>query len=77
MKDNNLDLGGLAFPVTPTDRTGQISDTQPGMTLLDYFAGQAMTVLLSKDSFGHRDLSYEAYDMARFMIAEKRRLEKI
>ena len=32
------DNGGPAFPVTPTDRSGQIAETCLGMTLHDYFA---------------------------------------
>lgn len=31
--------GGPAFPVTPTDRSGQIAETQCGMSLRDWFAG--------------------------------------
>lgn len=34
--------GGPAFPFTPTDRSGQIAETQPGMSLRDYFAAKAL-----------------------------------
>ena len=34
--------GGPAFPFTPTDRSGQIGPTEPGMSLRAYFAGQAL-----------------------------------
>jgi len=40
--------GGTAFPVTPTDKSGQIAPTQPGMTLRDYFAAKAMQAIITK-----------------------------
>ena len=35
--------GGPAFPVTPTDKSGQIAPTACGMSLRDWFAGQALS----------------------------------
>jgi hypothetical protein len=35
---SNKETGELAFPVTPTDRSGQIAPTQLGMTLRQYAA---------------------------------------
>ena len=37
--------GGFAFPFTPTDRSGQIGPTEPGMSLRAYFAGQALVAI--------------------------------
>ena len=60
--------GGPAFPVTPTDRTGQIAETFMGLSLRDYFASKAMQGLLSSGT-GMRmpakqiaNLSYEQAD---------------
>lgn len=38
--------GGPAFPFTPTDRSGQIGPAHPGMSLRDWFAGQALAGLM-------------------------------
>jgi hypothetical protein len=68
--------GGPAFPVTPTDRSGQIADTQIGMTLRDYFASDAMAALLSLERVpGMRQadalIAANAYRLADAMIAER------
>ena len=42
---SNTNDGGAAFPVTPTDKSGQIAPTECGMTLRDWFAGQAMNAV--------------------------------
>lgn len=42
------ETGGPAFPVTPTDRSGQIADTEIGMTLRDYFAAKAVAALITE-----------------------------
>lgn len=34
----SVNNGGPAFPVTPTDRSGQVAETQLGMSMRDYFA---------------------------------------
>lgn len=39
--------GGPAFPVTPTDRSGQCAPTQYSMSLRDYFASKAMQGMLA------------------------------
>ena len=62
--------GGPAFPVTATDRSGQIAPTEFGMTLRDWFAGQALVGLLSdpicegsNDPFGqYAEASYRYAD---------------
>jgi len=68
--------GGPAFPF------GQVSETtgqpingffNPGMTLLDWFAGQAMVGWISSpDTSGnHSDMSKWCYDAADAMIKER------
>lgn len=39
--------GGPAYPVTPTDRSGQLASTEWDMSLRDYFAGQAMIGIMA------------------------------
>jgi hypothetical protein len=72
MKNN----GGLAFP-RPSSRTTK--ELQDGMTLLDWFAGQAMNGVLSNSNFQEQDifndeLSQWAYRMAHAMIKSKESL---
>jgi len=62
----------------PTE--GHVACNPASMTLLDYFAGQAMAGLLanagfSKDFPCDGDLAQDAYEVADAMIAEKRRRE--
>lgn len=65
--------GGPAFPRVPWDVNDYTGDGSPGMTLRDYFAGQA---LASMDTDGytltgiHR-LARRAYDIADAMLAER------
>ena len=55
--------GGQAFPYAG-DGFGS-----EGMTLLDYFAGQAMIALIqSLERFNSDQLAYDAYDIAREML---------
>jgi len=79
------DNGGPAFPVVPTmEGAGQWGYAYPGMTLRDWFAGQALAGLLA-DSKRSRKL-YEnaggddgilrcnsewAYSLADAMLAER------
>lgn len=82
------DTGGPAFP---TDKqidyfsqvTGKLARTdvmpdQPGMTLLDWFAGQAMAGLQANPSLdmSHGQTAICAYDAAEAMITEKREGEE-
>ena len=49
-----------------------------GMTLLDYFAGQALAGMLANPDNDNRDCSFiaaDAYDQATAMLEEKRRRE--
>jgi hypothetical protein len=67
-----------AFPVTPTDRSGQIANTEMGMTLRDYFAGQALNGELASQgadcSWSERQfttLAKRCYAIAHAMLAER------
>ena len=66
---NTKDTGGPAFPETP------LSGGHPGMTLRDWFAGQALAgivsrpgVCLSEESSGAAVMAYQIADM---MISER------
>lgn len=73
----------LAYPQLITDRiegtVTQFTDPeQPGMTLLDYFAGQAlagMTAFFDYEFYDHDVAAKNAYDLAEAMLAEKARRE--
>jgi hypothetical protein len=69
--------GGPAFPVTPTDRSGQISDTQMGLSLRDYFAAAALTGILStcKGEASATLVASGAYGFADAMLAARERKE--
>ena len=79
---NETDTGGQAFACQYSKY-----ENQGGMTLLDYFAGQALAGLTDRDNDGiatvakKTDSEYEdvaalyAYGIAAAMIAEKRRRE--
>ena len=80
------DTGGAAFP-RPCGRNDDMnSDARLGMTLLDWFAGQAIAPVIglvtapgTKRANGgtitEPDIANTAYAIAAAMIAEKRRLE--
>ncbi len=51
------ETGGPAFPVTPTDRSGQIADTEIGMTLRDYFAAKAVVALIAEPMWNERQVA--------------------
>ena len=70
--------GGLAFP-----RNGHPDrDDWPeyGMTLLDYFAGQAlagyMTLAAYPQAPNDNDMAHYCYNVAAEMLKEKRRIEE-
>jgi hypothetical protein len=61
--------GGYAFPHTGT---GSQDPSYDGMTLRDYFAGQAITSLGQSWGAGHEERAAElAYRIADAMIAER------
>lgn len=79
------DDGGPAFPVPPVRANqmpgGDISwdYASPGMSLLDYYAGEAMKGYLSSGQGTSNAIDWlpeKAYDLAERMIAEKNRRAK-
>lgn len=75
------DNGGAAFPFTPTDLSGQIGPTETGMSLRDYFAGQALAhfkVLNDPNGYAvniiwnHERIATACYDMADAMLKARK-----
>ena len=71
--------GGPAFPIARTGKGGETTNLCGGMTLRDYFAGQALAGLLSTMDVDHP--FYEAttlhmaelsYDYAAAMLAARK-----
>lgn len=58
--------GGSAFP--HPDEFGYV---RPGMTLLDYFAGQVVSGMASSGRYDTKHLASIAYDVAEGMLAER------
>jgi len=56
--------GGPAFPTN-----GGV--TYKGMTMLDYFAGQAMLFYASQDYVGYEEAAERSYDRAEAMLKER------
>ena len=70
--------GGPAYPVTITDRSGQIAATQCGMTLRDYFAAAAMQGVLAAswgNPMGCQGLANDSYRVADAMLKERMKNE--
>ena len=66
-EDRIMDTGGPAFP-----RRMNKDHSTEGMTLRDYFAGQAMHEILIQGGWGTYDkLASEAYEVADAMIKER------
>lgn len=67
-----VDDGGLAFPFTAQGVGGETNEAYPGMTLRDWFAGQALAGWLSScdpsECANPRDSSQVSYEMADAMI---------
>lgn len=89
MSSKTIDDGGLAFPGTRNQQVGTVADygfsdddtptygdvQHPGMTLRDWFAGQAMAGMLSGTPGPHLipdRLSKESYEHADAMIAARK-----
>lgn len=74
---SEIDDGGQAFPCAET----QYSNSVLGMTLRDYFAGQALTSLLAvaipasgaTKAFGN--CPRDAYELADAMLAERKKAQ--
>ena len=74
------DTGGTAFPQHPLETDVLLrneSAFQGGMTLLDYFAGQALSGFMANTTVDMhpKDMAECCYNTAAAMIAEKRRRE--
>ena len=74
--------GGQAFPVFESERTGtDYGLTDPGMTLRDWFAGQALAGLLADGRYAYegepivtdKGFAIAAFDIADAMLAERER----
>ena len=61
-----------AFP-RPIGNNGvnEYSEGQPGMTLRDYFAGQAMIGFASGYELSYENIAYMAYKQADAMLEER------
>ena len=73
-----MSTGGPAFPVPDTYYPdGQLQHRNPGMTLLDWYAGQLLTGYVAHNGVsGNFDQhAKECYDLASAMLAEKARRE--
>ena len=67
---SEIDSGGPAFPVTPTDNSGQIGPTEYGLTKREWLAGMALQGILAR-SFGDspiKDLVCVSYEYADAML---------
>lgn len=63
--------GGAAFPIPNDDRPGAYS-AEPGMSLRDWFAGQAMAGLLAAKGYHLRQVAaIDAYNIADAMLAAR------
>ena len=68
---SDLHHGGPAFPSMKQDRVGSISVTEvlhEGMTLRDYFAGQALAGLLGEGNTTSLKAARWAYEYADAML---------
>ncbi len=61
-----------AFPMQPVTASGKPCSPESGMTLRDYFAGQALVGFLSNAQFYVPDaIGCRAYEAADAMLAER------
>ncbi len=68
------DTGGPAYPFYRNWNTEV--DGQPGMSLLDWFAGKALMGILAGGGVGNEEVTiHTAYGYAEGMLAEKHRRE--
>jgi hypothetical protein len=64
------DEGGAAFPVPKSDA----SDGECGMSLLDYFAGQALCGGVIELNLDDKEIAEKAYRIAKLMLSIRRSL---
>lgn len=75
---SEIDTGGMAFPTEHIYNQHGIESrySEKGMTLLDYFAANALIGLLNPGwECNSADAPKIAYELAKEMLAEKRRIE--
>lgn len=66
--------GGPAFPAYETNDVGELEREFKGMTLRDWFAGQALAGMNANQSWdenGWKDRALQAYAAADAMLAER------
>ena len=67
--------GGPAFPLPMSQLVAspgsEVDYGSPGMTLRDYFAGQALTRMNLDDQWTAKDPARRAYEYADAMLAER------
>jgi hypothetical protein len=71
-----VDDGGPAFPRAPGSTDYESWSAHKGMTLLDYFAGQALVGMMQLEDWKDRvptEIACWAYDQAEAMLAERTR----
>lgn len=79
---SEIDDGGPAFPATVQGWNDRLSQSQNGMSLRDWFAGQAVAGIMAMVAANAHDLpepkgavgaAMEAYRLADAMLAERAR----
>ena len=66
------DTGGAAFPVPGFVGPNEVYDyPQHGMSLRDYFAGQALAACSLNERYNPKDTARECYAIADAMIEER------
>ena len=67
--------GGPAFPNVPTEVSDQCTSWDMGMSLRDYFAGQALAGMIAcpNTNGGGKDFAVYAYKYADAMLAERQK----
>jgi hypothetical protein len=66
-----IEDGGPAFPVAQDHRTANAIPWTAGMSLRDYYAGQAMAALIALDWSTKENIAIAAYAQADAMLAER------
>ena len=64
--------GGAAFPIKGVNVLGFEVVEEKGMTLRDWFAGQALTMLRVGDANNARGMAERAYEIADAMLAARK-----
>lgn len=74
--DRLMEAGGPAFPVGPICLHGRAVFSHPGMSLRDWMAGQALSVVCHMGQFWDRnpdDLAAFAYEIADAMLRARKK----